>query len=145
MEASNLYLLDKGEWVTGPGASVVIASFTHTGQESRFSAGQYGVYYAALDEETAVVETVFHRERFLRKTSEAAIVIDMRCYRGKIQERLDDIRGKDYEHLSDPDISAWKVSQRFGAERRESKAFGLLYNSARHEEGECVAAFRVPR
>ena len=40
-----------------PGASIVMAAFTHIGRPSRFSDGSYGVYYAARSLETAVRET----------------------------------------------------------------------------------------
>jgi len=142
-EIGDLYLVDKSEWVTGPGATVVMAAFTHIGRKSRFSDGSYGVYYAALDEQTAVVETVFHAERRLRVTNEPAIELDIRCYNGKVLEPLDDIRGKAFAHLRDPDMNTWETCQRFGAKRREIGSFGLLYKSARHPGGECVAGLRT--
>lgn len=141
-EAGNLYLVDEADWVTGPGASVVMASFTHLGRQSRFSNGSYGVYYAGLDEETAIAETVFHSERRLRETNEDAIEIEMRCYKGEIRALLDDIRGKSFAHLQEPDLSTWPVCQQFGADRRGSGSFGILYRSARHGGGECVAGLR---
>lgn len=140
-EVGNLFLLDKADWVTGPGATVVMAPFTHIGRESRFSDGSYGVYYAGLDEQTTIVETVFHAERRMRETNEPAIELDMRCYAGIIREPLDDIRGKAYAHLRDPDLSTWRGCQVFGAERKEANAFGMLYRSARHAGGECIAGF----
>ncbi|MGI9294325.1 MAG: RES family NAD+ phosphorylase [Pseudomonadales bacterium] len=141
-EAGNLYLLPKNEWVTGPGASVVMAAFTHIGRTSRFSDGGYGVYYAGRDEDTAVAETVFHTERRLRDTDEAAIELDMRSYAGTIKQPLEDIRGSHYAELQDPDLRSWGKCQRFGAGRRDAGAWGLLYRSARCAVGECIAAFR---
>ncbi|HEX7060992.1 MAG TPA: RES family NAD+ phosphorylase [Woeseiaceae bacterium] len=141
-QAGNLYLVPKGEWVTGPGASVVMAAFTHIGRASRFSAGTYGVYYAGRDLDTAIAETVFHSERRLRDTDEAAIELDMRCYVGTVETALEDIRGRRFAHLQDPDLATWPVCQAFGSRRRDAGAFGLLYRSARHKDGECVAAFR---
>lgn len=141
-EIGDLHLVPKDEWVTGPGASVVMAAFTHVGRESRFSDGSYGVYYAARDEETAIAETVFHTERRLRDTDEPPIELDMRCHVGAIEAPLEDIRGPRYAHLRDPDIATWTTCQRFGAERRAAGAWGLLYRSARRAGGECVAAFR---
>ena len=141
-EAGQLYLLPRDEWVTGPGASVVMAAFTHLGRPSRFSDGSYGVYYAALDEETAIVETVFHAERRLRDTEEPPIELDMRTYVGRIERPLDDVRGKAYKHLRNPDLATWPVCQRFGSKRRSAGCSGLLYRSARRADGECIAAFR---
>lgn len=141
-EAGNFWLVPKEEWVTGPGATVVMAAFTHVGRESRFSAGAYGVYYAARDVDTAIAETVFHTERRLRDTDEPAIELDMRCYTGTVQAPLEDIRGKRYVHLRNPDIATWPVCQAFGYARREAGASGLLYRSARRKGGECLAAFR---
>lgn len=141
-DVGNLFLLNKQDWVTGPGATVVMAAFTHTGHASRFSDGSYGVYYAGMDEETAIAETVFHQERRLRETSEAAIELDMRCYTGKIVSPMDDIRGKAYLSLQQPDLNTWPDCQRFGAERRADRACGLLYRSARKRGGECIAAFQ---
>ena len=141
VEAGNLYLLEKSDWVSGPGASVVMAAFTHVGQPSRFSNGDYGVYYAGLDEETAIRETVFHTERRLRETDEPPIDVEMRCYVGTIAMPLDDIRGDTYARFRDPDLSTWPRCQVFAATRREAGANGLLYRSARHLDGRCIAAF----
>ncbi len=141
-EAGNLHLVPKDEWVTGAGASVVMAAFTHVGRASRFSAGAYGVYYAGLDVDTAISETVFHSERRLRDTDEAPIELDMRCYVGVIETPLDDIRGRRFRHLQDPDLATWPVCQAFGSARREAGAPGLLYRSVRHAGGECIAGFR---
>lgn len=140
-EAGNLHLLPKEEWVTGQGASVVMAAFTHIGRASRFSAGGYGVYYAARDVDTAIAETVFHSERRLRDTAEEPIELDMRCYVGKVETALEDIRGRRFVRLQDPDLASWPVCQAFGSQRRDAGAVGLLYKSARHMGGECIAGF----
>lgn len=147
-EAGNLYLLDKDEWVTGQGASVVMAAFTHIGNPSRFSDGSYGVYYAGLDEATAIAETVFHAERRLAATSEDPIELEMRCYRGIIKGAFEDIRGKAYDALHQEALSGWPVAQQFAAQRRSEDAVGLLYRSVRNrprqgkEGGLCIAAFK---
>ena len=140
-EAGDLYRVDKDDWVTGPGASVVMAAFTHIAHPSRFTDGSYGVYYAGLDEPTAIAETRFHAERRLRETEEPPIELEMRCYRGKIKKPLEDIRGPSYSNLSDPSISTWPRCQQHAAERRAANAMGLLYRSARRPEGQCIAAF----
>lgn len=140
--AGDLHRLPRDQWVTGPGASVVMAPFTHIGLASRFSDGSYGVYYAALDEDTAVAETAFHVARFLRQTREPPIEVDQRLYIGRIVEPMDDVRGAAYAHLRDPDLASYPTCQAFGGERRAAGAWGLLYRSARRPGGECIGAFR---
>jgi len=139
-ETGDITLVKKEERVSGTGASVVMAAFTHIGNPSRFSDGSYGVYYAARTLETAVRETAFHRARFLVATNEAAGEIDMRAYVGKIAQPLKDIRAPRFKHLHDPNNYA--KSQAFGKARRDHGDAGLVYRSVRHEGGECIAAFR---
>lgn len=72
------------------------AAFTHLNPNgSRFSDGSYGVYYAAREQETAIYETVYHAERFLRDSREAPIEQDMRVYIAPIEGDLHDLRGED--------------------------------------------------
>ncbi len=140
-QAGDLYRLPKAQWVTGPGASVVMAAFTHIGRESRFSDGSYGVYYAAMDKDTAIRETAFHTERFLAQTQEPPIEIDQRCYIGRMQGALHDIRGRRFQHLHQPALATWPQCQAFAAERRIADSPGLYYRSVRRPGGQCVAAF----
>jgi hypothetical protein len=139
-ETGDISLVAKEERLSGPGASVVMAAFTHIGTPSRFGDGSYGVYYAARSLETAVRETAFHRARFLAATNEAPGEIDMRAYVGKPKESLKDIRGPRFKQLHNPDD--YTQSQIYGKARREKGEWGLVYRSVRHEGGECIAAFR---
>lgn len=141
--AGELHRVPREDWVTGPGATVVMAAFTHIGRSSRFSDGRYGVYYAALDEDTTIAETVFHTERFLRQTAEPAIEVEQRCYVGHALQPLDDIRGAVYAAFRNPDLASYPVCQAFAAEQRAAGSWGLSYRSARREAGECIAAFRT--
>jgi hypothetical protein len=139
-ETGDVTLVPKEERVSGAGASVVMAAFTHIGYSSRFSDGSFGVYYAARSLETAVRETAFHRARFLSATNEAPGEIDMRAYVGKIKEPMKDIRAPRFKALHDPDD--YSNSQAFGKQRRKKGDWGLTFNSVRHPGGECVAVFR---
>ena len=121
--------------VSGPGASVVMASFTHTGYASRFTNGDYGIYYAARDLDTAIHETIFHRERFMTYTSEPASEIDMRVYKGTVQKPLIDLRSESYSHLMQPDPDQYEESQLFAAQLRETQCYGVLYPSVRNRGG----------
>lgn len=126
--------------VRGPGASVVMAAFTHTGFPSRFSDGSYGIYYAAHSLETAVRETAYHRGKFLAATNEPACEVDMRAYVGRPVQPLIDIRGPRFNHLHDPDDYA--TPQAYARPLREAGHWGLVYRSVRHQGGECIAAFK---
>ena len=125
-----------------PEAAMRMAPFSALGQPSRFSDGTFGVFYAALDTETAIAETVFHSERHLRATEEDAIEFDMVSYVGQVRKPLEDLRGPGYGHLGQEAVESWPVCQLFGGERRAAGASGLLYPSARHRGGECIVAFR---
>lgn len=126
--------------VRGAGASIVMASFTHIGRPSRFSDGNYGVYYAARSLETSVRETAYHRGKFLAATSEPPCEIDMRAYVGRPLKPFTDIRAPRYASLHHPDNYA--PGQAFASVRREKGDWGLVYRSVRHEGGECIAAFK---
>ena len=79
--------------VSGPGTTPLMAAFTHLNPDgSRFSGGSYGVLYLAHEFDTAVEETVYHREQFLKATHEPPIDITMRCYVTGVHGTLHDIR-----------------------------------------------------
>jgi hypothetical protein len=141
-EVGNIFLVKPEDRVSGLGASVVMAAFTHIHYPSRFTDGSFGIYYASLSRETAIRETVYHRELFLQATQEEALELTMRVYAGKVLKPLHDIRGKDYKHLHHP--THYSESQNFGYELRNINAWGLIYNSVRHPGGCCIAALRPP-
>ena len=92
-EVGELQLVPPEERVSGPGATPVMAAFTHLNPEgSRFSDGSYGVYYAAHSLATAVAEVSHHRTVFLRRTDEPAIDLDMRLITANVEAELHDLR-----------------------------------------------------
>lgn len=138
-EAGVLRQVPKERRLSGPGSTPVMAAFTHLNPEgSRFSDGTWGVFYAAHDVATAVEETVYHRERFLAATAEPACEIQMRCYRTSVDSRLHDIRGG-WAAAHDPD--SYAASVKLARELRGADSNGIVYDSARHRGGECLAAF----
>lgn len=139
-EAGDIRLVAPADRLVGPGSSAVMAAFTHIGIPSRFTDGSYGVYYAGLNLETAIAETLYHRERFLSATSEPPCTVTMRCYISRLAQPLHDIRGSAYNHLHAPDD--YTPSQRFGREMRTEDSWGLHYRSVRRDGGACIAAFR---
>src|SRR3546814_12578669 len=68
----NIDLVPPDRRVGGPGASYLMAPFTHvsTDRPSRFTKGDYGVLYAGNLFETALAETVHHHARFMARTAE---------------------------------------------------------------------------
>lgn len=140
-EIGEISIVPPAERVAGPGASWVMAPFTHLGHASRFSDGRYGVYYCARERETAIRETLHHMGRFYRATSETALDVDMRTLIGRIDAPLHDLRGQpEWRFLHDPDD--YGPSQSFARRLRAAGSNGLVYDSVRAPGGECVGAFR---
>jgi hypothetical protein len=142
-EIGDITLVPKGERVSGPNASVVMAPFTHVSPPgSRFADGTFGAYYAAESLETAIAETRYHRERFLRATRESPMELEMRSYLADIECELHDLRGQRdrWPDLYDPD--SYVASQKLGRTLRQSGANGIAFESVRREGGSCVAVFR---
>lgn len=142
-EMGELSLVPPERRVSGPGTTPVMAAFTHLNPEgSRFSDGSWGVFYAAHSVATAVEETVYHRELFLAATAEPACDIEMRCYRTSIQARLHDLRGG-WKAAHDPDDYAAGIA--LARRLRGGGSDGIVYDSVRHQGGECVAVFYPDR
>lgn len=71
-QLGDIQLVPHGERLAGPGTTPIMAAFTHPNPNgSRFSDGTFGVYYAGASLQTAVRETVHHRE-FLGRQRPAA-------------------------------------------------------------------------
>ncbi len=138
-EVGALKLVPTERRIGGPGSTPVMAAFTHLNPEgSRFSDGSWGVFYAAHGVATAVEETVYHRERFLAATAEPACDVQMRCYCTRVDSRLHDIRGG-WRSAHDPD--SYAVSIALARTLRDAGSNGIVFDSARHTGGECLAAF----
>ena len=138
-EAGDIAHVSPEERMVGPGSSVVMAAFTHVGVESRFSSGEYGVFYAGLEVETAIEESKCGQERFLSATAEPPFEVTMRSYVTQVVLPLLDIRGPEYDHCHNP--SDWSTSQQFGREARAAGEKGIWYRSVRRPGGECIAGF----
>lgn len=144
-EMGELDLVPTADRISGPGTSPIMAAFTHPNPDgSRFSDGSYGVYYAGMDKETAIRETVFHRERLLRfhpKIIEQTV--SMRTYIGRVHGDFVDIRDLgETDPIYSPD--RYDASQGFGGDRRSDNHWGIVYRSVRHPDGYCLAVFRPP-
>ncbi len=142
-EAGEISLVPPERRVTGPGATVVMAPFTHTSphRPSRFSAGSYGLYYAGMRFETALREVAFHMGRFYAATDDGPHDEAYRAYEGSIDSILHDLRRGDYARFLDPDPANYGPAQELGRQLRASGSNGIVYPSVRHPRGQCVGAF----
>jgi hypothetical protein len=143
-ELGTINLINKKDWIGGPGSTPIMSVFTHIGFESRFSDGSFGIYYAASSIETAIKETCFHRERFYSASKEKPCSISMREYIATIKKPLLDITHKSYGDLLNPDLDSYGKSQEFGKKIRDELHWGLLYPSVRNPSGLCMSVFRPP-
>jgi hypothetical protein len=142
-EAGEIELVPVEDRVSGPGASVIMAPFTHLSPPgSRFADSTFGAFYAAASLTTSIAETRFHRERFLRATRQAPMEVDMRSYLADVAAKFHDIRGQraSLPALYDPD--SYVSSQELGRALKRSGSSGIAYDSVRHSGGECLAVFR---
>ncbi|HEX4151456.1 MAG TPA: RES family NAD+ phosphorylase [Steroidobacteraceae bacterium] len=140
----SLDLVPPARRVSGPGASFLMAPFTHvsTDRPSRFSDGSYGVLYAADRFETALLETMYHHGRFMTRTRERAgwtsqfreLVLD-------VEASLHDLRGGDPRWAAALDRDRYIESQHFGRALRAAASEGLVYPSQRDAAGQCVGLF----
>lgn len=140
----NIDLVPAARRVAGSGASYLMAPFTHVSPDrpSRFTAGAYGVLYAADRFETALAETIHHHERFMARTAEPAgwtsqfreIVLD-------VHVSAHDVRGDAalFAEALLPD--SYVESQALATDLRAAGSEAIAYPSVRQEGGECVALF----
>lgn len=143
-EIGEIALVPPQERVSGPGASYVMAAFTHLNPKgSRFSDGSYGVYYAADALETAIAETTYHFARFARDSADPPRREDFRALVGEIRANLEDVAAlpeDDRRALLDPNDYA--AAQAYARRLRNVGADGVVYPSVRRTGGECIGAFR---
>jgi hypothetical protein len=142
-ELGQLTLVPPDERISGPGATPIMAAFTHLNPEgSRFSDGSWGVYYAADTRETAIAEVGYHRGVFLARTAEPAIDIDLRLIVADLDAPLHDLRPlhSSAPALYDPDHYA--AGQALARRLRAAGSWGVIYDSVRQPGGTCVGAFR---
>ncbi|HTV17865.1 MAG TPA: RES family NAD+ phosphorylase [Polyangiaceae bacterium] len=134
-EIGDIAILPVGERLAGPGASPIMAAFTHVGFASRFTDGSYGVYYASNSFVGALAEVLHHRATFLKRTAEPKTQFELRSYVGRLRAHVHDIRdGFPLEH--DPD--SYAHSQALAKKLRGAGSNGIVFNSVR-----CAAAGNV--
>lgn len=129
--------------VSGPGASYIMAPFTHVSPDrpTRWSDGRYGVLYAARAFETALAETIHHHERFMRATGEpAGWTSQFRELVLRVRLTAHDLRdGPRFAAALDPED--YSAAQRLGAALRAGGSDGVVWPSVRDAGGLCVGLF----
>ncbi|HEX2136439.1 MAG TPA: RES family NAD+ phosphorylase [Microvirga sp.] len=143
-----LDLVPPGRRVAGPGATFLMAPFTHLSLDrpSRFTKGAYGVLYVAERFETALLETIHHHGRFMARTNEAPgwtsqfreLVLD-------IDAALHDLRGGDPALQPALDPNSYVESQALAEALRTAGSEGLVYPSQRDPSGQCAGLFYPDR
>ena len=134
-EIGLLNLIPKDERLySAPGCGYIMAAFTHINPDgSRFSNGDYGVYYAADSLSTAIAETIYHKELFLSFTNEPPQELDMRALIADFSATLFDLTP--LHKKTDPLYSPvdYKMSQSLGSQIKERHDEGIVYHSVRGE------------
>lgn len=108
--------------------------------ESRFSEGDYGVWYGCGDERTALAETVYHYREFMQSTDRTRTQPASSEYEGllvKIDCELHDVNT--VPKARDP--VDYRHSRKIGARLRGADSNGVMWNSVRHPGGQCVGLF----
>jgi RES domain len=127
----------------GPGSGPIMAAFTHLNTlGSRFSAGQYGVFYAARERSTAMAETRHHHGLFLAATRQGPLHLPMRLYSVAVEARLHDLRppGSVDGAVYSPD--SYAASQALGGRLHGAGSAGVVYRSVHQPRGQCVGLFK---
>jgi hypothetical protein len=134
-EIGSINLVPEKERLYGtPGCGYVMAAFTHTNPDgSRFSNGDYGVYYAADTLSTAIAETIYHKELFLSYTNEPPQELDMRSLVADFSAELFDLTGLNTQTDKMYLPTNYSYGQAFGAQVKECHKEGIFYHSIRAE------------
>ena len=140
----NLDLVPEQRRVAGPGASYLMAPFTHvsTDRPSRFSDGTFGVLYAGNSFEVGLFETIHHHGKFMARTNEPA------GWTSQFREILLDINAQLHDLRGDTAVQSglllpddYEASQALGSQLRATGSNGVVYPSVRYPGGECVGVF----
>lgn len=140
----NLDLVPETRRVGGPGASYLMAPFTHVSPDrpSRFGDGTFGVLYAADLFDVALLETIHHHGRFMARTRERpGWTSQFREIVLSVDAELHDLRGGQEKFAAALSPEDYDESRRLGVALRAIGSEGVVYPSVRRPGGECVGLF----
>lgn len=126
------------------GCNYALGPFVHLHPDgSRFSKGDYGIFYAGSNIPTAIAETRYHQEKYLQRVNGLKYDrIIMRGLKATFTALLVDIH-IDKDNISDlsglyhPDD--YTMAQSFGQGVKLSKCNGIFYGSVRNQGADCYA------
>lgn len=125
------------------GCNYALGPFVHLNPAgSRFSNGDFGVYYAAEDVQTAIAETRHHQQNYF-----SGIVglkfdrLSMRCLKTQFSATLRDIRGDNFKGHEYYNKDNYSVSQHLGGAIKDNNESGIAYISVRLPDKACYALF----
>lgn len=125
------------------GCNYALGPFVHlcpTG--SRFSRGDFGIYYAADEVQTAIAETRYHQERYFSLVVGLKYDrLSMRCLKTTFSAQLRDIRSDTYTYVTWYNPDNYADAQALGASLKNNGDSGLVYNSVRAAGKICFALF----
>lgn len=149
-ELGNLNLLPRTEWPWGiPGCSYAVAPFTHVNPDgSRFSSGDFGMFYLGESKQTAIREVMYHQQRYWTKIP--SLKYDRLVFRclachlapSEFVSLSDTVVFPDTHPYYAPDD--YSASRLLGTELRQAGEIGVRYRSVRNPCGTCWGLF-TPR
>lgn len=125
------------------GCNWSIAAFTHIlPNGSRFSNGEYGIYYAAKDIKTAIAETAYHQETYFKNVEGLKFdKITMRTLCTTFSADLINIVNPLVDDRGWYDPNSYTESQKLGEIVKGNKLQGIWYGSVRNNHSDCYALF----
>lgn len=141
-EVGNLHCIPPEERPYGiRGCSYALGPFVHLNPAgSRFSRGQFGIYYAAINVETAIAETRYHQERYFSSIDGLKYDrLSMRCLKTNFSASLHDISGEQYRQSNWYHADDYHYSQQLGDQLKKINSKGLVYDSVRNPGNLCFA------
>lgn len=136
--------LDEVPWSI-PGTSYAVAPFTHVAPDgSRFSNGDYGVFYIADTKETALSEVSYHWGRYVAGVED--LKFDRIVLRTLAVQFSAELADATVLEMSDPiyDKEDYAGAQALGARLRKNDSEGIQYWSVRNPGATCWGLF-TPR
>ncbi|MBK8185933.1 MAG: RES family NAD+ phosphorylase [Cellvibrio sp.] len=125
------------------GCSYALGPFVHVNPSgSRFSRGYFGIYYAAVDIQTAIAETRYHQEKYFSSIEGLKYDrLSMRCLKTIFSANLHDIRGDQHRQSNWYLLDDYHHSQLLGDQLKKMGSTGIVYDSVRNPGHSCYGLF----